>query len=371
MNTHQISPNILFGSIQDNQSSTADLTGMQENYEKLNSKLEQLNQSARAFASGDKSHDGVEIGNMSFPSRDDLREWVTDNLEDRNFPFGIFLDVFSFLARIQITYNNLGDSMLKNLDLNDRIKLTNDKSTTLAGFINVIPPIFGRSSGISSFASTKTTFLPVLKEKEAWETKARDGGAKGVIEDQIPNVLFQMRDLISSRLEGKSQAIMLVTTCLSISHSFVIDLARFISDTSMDLERSGFPHKQSWLLVTKLVVRIFGTDLDKVRAFISGKMDTKNPKELATDFLCATLRTIGVMKAYQRHGIENHPAISAKYVRFLVSNSALGSVQKFQTQIADLDVRVTEALSTAKAAQATAGTVMNKAEEAKTLAKKK
>lgn len=115
-----------------------------------------------------------------------------------------------------------------------------------------------------------------MREKEDWETKSREGGITHIIDDQIKNILCQMRDLISSRLHGKSEAIMLATTCLSISQAFVIDLSRFISDTYNDLSLSGFPAKSSWLLVTKLVVRIFGTDLDRVRAYMRGKMDTMN-----------------------------------------------------------------------------------------------
>ena len=101
-----------------------------------------------------------------------------------------------------------------------------------------------------------------------------------------------MKDLISTRLSGNSQAIMLATTCLSVSHTFLVELVRFITDTHRDLELAGFPTKSSWLLVTKLVVRIFGTDMDKVRAFMRGKMDTDQHRHLATDALWATLRTI-------------------------------------------------------------------------------
>lgn len=200
-------------------------------------------------------------------------------------------------------------------------KLTSDEVTTLSASKNMIPIIFGRASGNSALSSTKTTFLPAMREKDDWETTGRDGDIKRIIEDQIKNIVFQMRDLIQSRLQGRSEAIMLATTCLSISHAFVIDLSRFISDTYGDMELFGFPKKASWLLVTKLVVRIFGTDLDRVRVYMRGKMDTMDHLQLATDSLWATLRTLAVMQEYQKHGIQNHPAISAENVRFLVSHS--------------------------------------------------
>ena len=287
------------------------------------------------------------------------------------------MDVYSFLARIQTGHTSLEDTytvrgMLQSLDLNKKIELTTDESTTLSGYLTMIPPIFGRAGGgNSALSSTRNTFLPALKEKEDWETKNRDGGIKRIIDDQMPNVMYQLRDLISTRLQGQTQAIMLATTCLSILQAFVIDLSRFISDTHRDLELSGFPSKSSWLLVTKLVVRIFGTDLDKVRSFMRGKMDVTSHKEVATDSLWATLKTIGVMQEYQKHGIENHPAISAEYVRFLVAHSALGSISKFEDRFKSIDAKIESFLATSKAAQSTAGTALTRAEEAKKLAAKK
>ena len=100
-----------------------------------------------------------------------------------------------------------------------------------------------------------------------------------------------------------------------------------------------------------------------------GKMDTKDHSSLATDSLWATLRTIAVMKSYQRHGIENHPAISSEYVRFLVANTGLGSIAKFKEQFKAVELSITEVAKTAKAAQSAANTAQNTAAEAKKLAK--
>ena len=62
--------------------------------------------------------------------------------------------------------------MLQSLDLSKKIELTTDESTTLSGYLTMIPPIFGRAGGgNSALSSTRNTFLPALKEKEDWETK--------------------------------------------------------------------------------------------------------------------------------------------------------------------------------------------------------
>ena len=358
----------LFGSIQDS-SQPQDFEDSRQNYSDALSKLEQLNESVKSFSASniDGSHEGVDIGDLKFPHQPDLKVWVEDNLKALNFPFGVFLDVYSFLGRIQSGYTleDGAQHMLKGLDLNQRISITSDETTTLSSFMFMVPTILGRAgSGNSALSSTKTTFLPALRSKDDWENPTRNGGVKHVIEDQMPNVLYQMKDLITTRLRGNSQAIMLATTCLSISHSFVVDLCRFISDTHRDLHMAGFPPTSSWLLVTKLVVRIFGTDLDKVRAFMRGKMDTTDHACLATDALWATLRTISIMQEYMKHGIENHPAISAEYVRFLVSNSALGSISRVESQLKVISTKLDEVATQAKAAQSSASAAVNKAYEA-------
>lgn len=364
----------LFGSVQSPPIPEVEL--LNKNYEDVLGRLEQLNESVKAFASSptDGSPEGVEIGDLKFPGRPDLGIWVKDNLKDWNYPFGVFLDVYSFLARIQMGYTleDTAQSMLKSLDLNAKVHLTSDETTTLSGFMYMIPPILGKSgSGNTAISSTKNTFLPALKEKEDWENSMRNGGVKRVIEEQMPNIIYQMKDLIGTRLRGNSQAIMLATTCLSISHTFVVELSRFISDTHRDLDLAGFPANASWLLVTKLVVRMFGTDLDKVRSYMRGKMDTEHPNELATDALWATLRTIGVMQDYMRHGIENHPAISAEYVRFLVLNSGVGTMAKIQEKMKEVESKLEEIGAQAKAAQSAASRANNTAEAAKKLAEKK
>ena len=116
---------------------------------------------------GDKGNEGVKIGNLSFPSSADLKVWIEKQMdsEDYLFPFGVFLDVYSFLARIQI-HSDTKDSMLKNLELNQRTPLTSDEVTTLSAFSSMVPSIFGRSSGNSALSSTKTSFLPAMKYKE-------------------------------------------------------------------------------------------------------------------------------------------------------------------------------------------------------------
>ena len=101
-----------------------------------------------------------------------------------------------------------------------------------------------------------------------------------------------------------------------------------------------------------------------------GKMDTDQHQYLATDALCGTLCTIGVMQKYLKHRIENHPAISSEYVKFLVSNSPLVAVIKLEGELKSLGTKIEEVGSKVKAAQSTANVAQNTAVEAKKIAEK-
>ena len=178
----------LFGSIQN--PPLEEIETIKQNYQEVLGRLEQLNESIKAFSSSptDGTPDGVEIGYLRFLSRPDLGVWAENDLRNLNYPFGVFLDIYSFLARVQCGYTleDAASSMLKILDLNQKVKLTSDETTTLSSYMYMVPPILGKAgSGNSAIASTKNTFLPAFREKDDWENATRNGDVKHVIEDQM------------------------------------------------------------------------------------------------------------------------------------------------------------------------------------------
>ena len=94
----------LFGSIQD--PPLEEIETLRQNYQDVLGKVDQLHETVKTFSSSptDGTPDGVEIGDLRFPGRPDLMVWVEDNLKDLSYPFGVFLDIYSFLARVQCGY---------------------------------------------------------------------------------------------------------------------------------------------------------------------------------------------------------------------------------------------------------------------------
>lgn len=160
----------LFGGVQDN-SPPEEIETLRQNYQDVLTKVEQLNESVKSFSSvhSDDKNEGVDIGDLKFPHQPDLQVWVEDNLKELQFPFGVFLDVYSFLARIQsgYTFEDASQHMLKGLDLNQRVSITSDETTTLSGFMFMVPTILGKAgSGNSPYLPQKLPFcLPYATKK--------------------------------------------------------------------------------------------------------------------------------------------------------------------------------------------------------------
>ena len=99
--------------------------------------------------------------------------------------------------------------------------------------------------------------------------------------------------------------------------------------------------------------------------------DVNDEKVLGTGILWATFATHQVMRDYMKHGIENHPSMASEYVRFLVANSGWSKMQQIEGRLKKLEEENIQLKKDVVAADKAAKSAGNKADEAKTLAKKK
>ena len=202
-------------------------------------------------------------------------------------------------------------------------------------------------------------------------------GVKVSIEDQTDNVMEQMSRLIEEQLGGSDpRAVSLATTMLAQSMSFIHELCNYITVTLAELKASGFPAKENWFLLTKLLFRMFAIDFNKVRSVVVEGLDVdKQDKEgarklLARRTLWGVIQTHGKMREYMKIGFKNHPSISSEYVRFLIQNASVGRVIRLENQYGQVKERLQSIDDLAKAAMRKGETALNRAEEAKRLSKK-
>ena len=293
-----------------------------------------------------------------------------------HFNFVAFLDVYGLLARF---VTRKSDDMARAMEARAKVFLTASEEVTLETFRQPLPIIFGKCTDGSALMSGggQGSMLPGMKTEAAWLTEDHSAGVKVAIEDQCDNVIEQMNRLIDEQLGGAdARAISLATTMLAQSMSFVHELCNYITVTLAELRASGFQKKDNWYLLTKLLFRMFAIDFNKVRSVVVEGLDVDKQdkdrarKQLAKRALWGVIQTHGKMKEYLKVGFKNHPSISSEYVRFLIQHASIGRVERLEAQNTSLKDRVQAVDELARAAMRKGETALNRAEEAKKLAKK-
>ena len=98
--------------------------------------------------------------------------------------------------------------------------------------------------------------------------------------------------------------------------------------------------------------------LDRVcEDFYASKEGVEDPILNCSHLQWACFRTHYVMKTYLDHHFENHPAVSAEYVKFLATNSGFDKVEKMELVISE---KVERAIDAAEKAGKRADTATDK-----------
>lgn len=311
----------------------------------------------------------VTVGQYTFGSIQDLSAWADVHMPS-SFPFGGFVDVYSYLERVNSFKDVASSTVLKSMEIRQKLDLTADEAVIIESFKHALPRIFNGGSSSSSNSSF-TSWLPGIPTKDKWEDNVGLSGAKVTIRDNEASIRTRVEEVITQRLSGHAEAQSLARILLSDTITFVSALNRFITETYKRLEESGFGKTDSWKLVSKLVHRMFATDCYHRRGAVSEFLDASDARTLSLGVLWGTLSTHQIMREYMSYGIENHPSISSEYVRFLVANCGLERIQKLETDNQKLAGEVAELKKTLAANTKTMSTLANKADEALKLAKKR
>jgi len=275
---------------------------------------EQCNTIARSSSS---SVNALKVGKYCFENVEELGGWCEKHLP-AEFPFGAFVDIYSFLQRIKSFRDKADPDSLKSMDYRDRLDLTADEAITLEAFAHPLPKGF---RGTSSEEGQMASWLPGLKQPEKWEDKSETVGVRIMIKENIEVVRTRVLAVIRHRLTNHPEASALARELLSDTIAFLTEFSDFISSTYRTLKLAGFDKSNAWNLVSKLIHRILAVDCNLRRGISFELLDAKEHKALAVAVLWGTFGTHQVLREYQRHSIENHPSMASEYVRFLVAHT--------------------------------------------------
>ena len=228
--------------------------------------------------------------------------------------------------------------------------------------------------GKSAEAGIKSA-LPGLPTKAHWDDPSKDAGLMYLIKETIPKVKQALEPVITITLQNHPNALVLANKCLDETVSFVTQFMTFVSKTYDNLTLAGFPSQSAWNLVASVIKRMFSVDFDLVRATVREQLspDQSNRKRLAASVLFSTFATVQKQEEFLKFNIENHPAVSAAQVRYLMTNSGLQKIHTVNSTLNSLKTQnkelreelkkatasIKEATSAAERAQKAATTASN------------
>ena len=339
-----------------------------ERINKLDGKVDEIyNLMENNDTNGRAAKLSIQIGKHRFNSMEDVGAWADKHLPP-DYPFGPFVDVYSFLERVKsakdVTEFN---SAVGEMDTRRKASLSADEAVVVEAFQHPLPRCFRGSTSSLSIGA----WLPGIKNKDSWENRSSTRGTKLAIRDNMEGIRQRIEAIISTRLHNYSEAADLARVLLSDSVTFITTLSSYISGTQIELTSAGFPEDDAWNLVSKLVYRIFATDCyhDK-RGVATELLDAADHRSMATGILWATFATHGIMREYLKYSFADHPSIAGEYTRFLVANAGISKLAKAEKTIERLVGIISSMEKKVEMLEKKATTASSRADEALKLAKK-
>jgi hypothetical protein len=129
-------------------------------------------------------------------------------------------------------------------------------------------------------------------------------------------------------LSDAPKAQLLATMCLNATVTFITQLITFVDAIYEKLViASKFTAEQGWALTMKILDRIC-EDLFVPKEGVVVAMDVAEPASICAHVMWSCFRTHDAMVGYVEPSFENHPAISAEYVKFLAINLGFDKVEE-------------------------------------------
>jgi hypothetical protein len=144
---------------------------------------------------------------------------------------------------------------------------------------------------------------------------------------------------INHVLGGDPKAQILATMCLNATVTFLTQLNTFLDAIYEKLlVASKFTAEQGWSLTMKILDRIC-EDLFAPKEGVVVAMDIADPASICAHVLWSCFRTHDAMTGYFDASFENHPAISAEYVKFFATNSGFDKVERMDGMLKEMKVQ--------------------------------
>lgn len=292
----------------------------------------------------------IKFGGLGLRTLQECHEWITSNF--RGLRYGLVMDPLLMLDRIFGSDDVEAESQFKILESRVKLKITTGAEAAAIKALHFNRPRLFHKGRVAMTSERNTSKLSKLPTFKSWKS-----GGEGV-----RNYVTKQMNLISSTVAHDisyafgsdpelAQAQAVATSSLNATITFLTQLMGFIDTIYEKLHlHSKFSADQAWSLTTQILDRVC-EDLYAPKEGVAAAMTVEDPVSICSHLLWSCFRTHDVMAEYIDYNFENHPAISAEYVKFLATNSGYDKVEKMEVMVLNMKENVTKALDMADKAK--------------------
>jgi hypothetical protein len=322
----------------------------------------------------------VRFCGVTFTNKDDVSAWLDKNLQDPGGipPYGLFADPQLLLHWVWILLSGTTNSSAR--DMKDRIsiEMSQDKTYAVDSYQHYIPLVFtGKKSSLLNTSGMDKSRLAQISTFTEWDDATGENGLKQQIAEGLSLVKHSISDLIEETFSDSPEVRAFALGMLHTSCSFIEKLGTYMSETYNNFKDVVGNEKSVWGLVTFVIEQIFRKDFGQVRAKTIGAIDANN-RTSGIKIIWSSIRCVDVAEQFMSHGIKNAPAVSASYVRFVITHSNMGKVSGLleenkilKRKIEEMDTTLATVKKIAEGAKRTADQAMSKATASPPAKKKK
>jgi hypothetical protein len=338
------------GSMFDIQEVKAEVERITRANDDLNIKMNNL------VAQADK--EAIKFCNLGFRTFQDSSAWVDIHFPD--YSFGLIMSMFTVLEHVHSSFS--GQPSLERLNQLYKLKIDNlNEGLAMASFDSRWPKYFMKTQSVSPITIDQS-FFDRIPTHDVWDE--RHTGFRDRLKEEIESFRQGYERMAMNTLEPGTQPYTVAFLSVTTSIAFLDGLINFVDDIYKELTHAKFSKTKAWALVTRLIRRIF-MDVGAPRMSVQNQFRTGQPEVICKQIFWAELQSLEIMNQFKAQAFKDHPAIASEYVKFLVTNTGIDSLERLFKRVDTFDEQIKEIQKGVKAATTAATTASNKVDELK------
>jgi hypothetical protein len=300
---------------------TMDTHELKSNIERISQSQDDLRTMVRGLAA-QSDKEAIKFCNLGFKSFHEASSWIDINFPDSSF--GLVMSVFTVFEHINS--NVSGVQSLERLNHLYKLKIDNmNLGLAITSFDQRWPKFFMKTQTSMTPITSEQSFFDRIPSHDVWDESQT--GVRDRLKDELETFHQGYDRTIPNELEPGTNAYTIAYHSATASISFIEGLITFVDDIFKELHRAKFSKTKAWALVTRLMPRIF-MDIGAPRVAVQNQFRTGQHDVICKHIFWAELQTLDLMQQFKYQGFKDHPAIASEYVKFLVTNTGIDSLDK-------------------------------------------